>query len=98
MTALVWMAPAGRRALGFWLGVRGLFLMWSRITNPEADPLPVGHASLLFVAIVGGAYVAEIVRRHERVFWENLGVSIPRLLAVALVPVALAEAVLWWAR
>ena len=92
------MAPVLTRALGFWLGVRALFALWSSITNPYADPVPVGSESFLFVVIVGGAFVAEVVRRRERVFWANLGVSIPRLLLVALTPVAIAEAILGWVR
>src|SRR5688572_25905933 len=98
MTGLVWMAPVLSRALGFWLGVRALFVLWSAITNPGADPVPVGFESFLFVVIVLGAFVAEIARRRERVFWENLGVSMPMLLGVALVPVAIAEGVLRWVR
>ena len=73
-----WHRLVARRALGFWMGVRAIFLV-TGLVAPEAPPpstfvfLSPGAAAVA-VLVVAALATLHGRRRHEHIFLANLGV------------------------
>jgi hypothetical protein len=84
------------------LGVRGLvlwtltrLLLAAALGMAQAPPLPTGPAAaVLMLPILGGIALADVARRRERAWFDNLGLGRAGAIAVVVLVGALAEVAL----